>query len=92
MESLDINSLFTNMPLEETIGICADTFLENTERVESLSKIELKEVISYYKKNPCSIFNGKRYNQVDGIAMGSPLGPTLVNAFLVYFQKNWLQN
>ena len=24
--------------------------------------------------------------------MGSPLGPTLVNAFLVYFEKNWLQN
>ena len=24
--------------------------------------------------------------------MGSPLGPTLANAFLVYFEKNWLQN
>ena len=92
MESLDINSLFTNMPIEQTIGIYADTFFENTERVEGLSKIELKEVISYYKKNPYSIFNGKLYNQVDGVAMGSPLGLTLVNAFLVYFQKNWLQN
>ena len=24
--------------------------------------------------------------------MGSPLGPTLANAFLVYLEKNWLQN
>ena len=24
--------------------------------------------------------------------MGSPLGPMLANAFLVYFEKNWLQN
>ena len=24
--------------------------------------------------------------------MGSPLGPTLANAFLVHFEKNWLQN
>ena len=24
--------------------------------------------------------------------MGSPLGPTLTNAFLVHFEKNWLQN
>ena len=24
--------------------------------------------------------------------MGSPLGPTLANAFLVHFKKNWLQN
>ena len=23
--------------------------------------------------------------------MGSTLGPTLVNAFLVYFERNWLQ-
>ena len=25
-------------------------------------------------------------------AMSSPLGPALANAFLVYFEKNWLQN
>ena len=30
--------------------------------------------------------------QVDGVAMGSPLGLTLANAFLVHFEKNWLQN
>ena len=24
--------------------------------------------------------------------MGSPLGPTLASAFLVYFERNWLQN
>ena len=24
--------------------------------------------------------------------MGSPLGPTLANAFLVHFEKNWLRN
>ena len=24
--------------------------------------------------------------------MGSPLGPTLANAFLLYFEENWLQD
>ena len=24
--------------------------------------------------------------------MGSPLGPTVANTFLVHFEKNWLQN
>ena len=38
------------------------------------------------------IFNEQLYKQFDGVAMGSPLGPTLANAFLVYFEKNWLQN
>ena len=30
--------------------------------------------------------------QIDGVAMGSPLGPTLANAFLVYHEKNWLEH
>ena len=34
----------------------------------------------------------KLMEQVDGVAMGSPLGLTMANAFLVHFEKNWLQN
>ena len=34
----------------------------------------------------------KLMEQVDGVAMDSPLGLTLANAFLVHFKKNWLQN
>ena len=35
--SLDVDSFFTNIPLEETIDICTDTLFENTEKV-GLSK------------------------------------------------------
>ena len=42
MRSLDVDSLFTNIPLEVTIDICANTLFENTEKV-GLSKIEFKE-------------------------------------------------
>ena len=34
----------------------------------------------------------KLMEQVDGVAMGSPLGLMLANAFLAHFEKNWLQN
>ena len=37
-------------------------------------------------------FNGSLYNQIDGVAMGSPLGPSLANAFLSCHEKNWLNN
>ena len=33
MGSLDADSLFTNVPLEKTIDICANTLFGNTERV-----------------------------------------------------------
>ena len=50
MESLDVDPLFTNIPLEETIDICTNTLFENTEKVEGLSKIEFKELLSLATK------------------------------------------
>ena len=38
------------------------------------------------------IFNGLLYKHTNGVAMGSPLGPSLANAFLSYHEKNWLNN
>ena len=38
------------------------------------------------------IFNDILYCQKDGIGMGNPLGPTLANVFLCYYEKLWLNN
>ena len=37
-------------------------------------------------------FNGSYYRQKDGVAMGSPLGPALANAFLCHHEKHWLDD
>ena len=37
-------------------------------------------------------FDGELYQQVDGVAMGSPLGPTLANIFLCHYEDIWLRN
>ena len=39
-----------------------------------------------------SIFGNILYKQIDGFSMGSPLGPTLANAFLCHYEKLWLDN
>ena len=38
------------------------------------------------------IFNGQYYDQIDGVAMGSPLGPVLVNIFMGHFEEKWVLN
>ena len=38
------------------------------------------------------MFDNKRYKQIDGVAIGSPLGPTLTNAFLSHYEKIWLND
>ena len=70
--SLDADPVFTNIPLEETIDICADTLFENTKTVEGLSEIEFKECLSLATKKSYFIFNGKFYKQVDKVDMDSP--------------------
>ena len=31
------------------------------------------------------------YKQIDGVAMGSALGPTFANSFLCFYEKKWLE-
>ena len=38
------------------------------------------------------IFNGSMYDQVDGVAMGSPLGPVLANLFMGHHERRWLND
>ena len=91
IESLDFDCLFTNIQLEEILTFALTRF-ENTKRAEGLSKIKFKKLLSLATKEYYFIFNGKLCKQVDGFTMGSPLDLSLVNAFLVNFEKNWMKN
>ena len=90
MGSLDVDSLFTNIPLDETIDSCINQLFENTDSAEGFTKSELKQLLCLATKESYFIFNGLLYKQTDGVAMGSPLGLSLANAFLSYHEKNWL--
>ena len=37
------------------------------------------------------MFKDKFYDQIDGVAMGSPLGSVLANLFMGYNEQKWLQ-
>ena len=85
MASLDVDSLFTNIPLEETIdNIINDLFL-TTDKVHDFEREELKQHLIFAAYESFFIFNGEYYTQIDDVAMESPLGPTL---FCVISNKN----
>ena len=70
MGSLDVDSLFTNIPLEETINICCDTLFKETDIYEGYSKSEFKTLLSLASKESYFFFNEVLYKQKDGLAMG----------------------
>ena len=73
--SYDVVSLFTNIPLNETIDIVCNYVYHNIRHQNILRRL-LK---SSFKLQTGGYFlhRGKLYCQIDGVTMGSPLGPTL---------------
>ena len=84
--SYDVSSLFTNVPLEETIELLADkAFINNCFNETyhlNLNKLDLVDLLRAATKDQLFTFNGQLYEQTDGVAMGFPLGPLLANAFM----------
>ena len=92
MASLDVDSLFTNVPLDETFGICTQGLFENESIVYGLKKCCLTEMLSLTTKESIISFNMAFCSQTDGVAMGCPLGPTLANVLLCHHEKKWLND
>ena len=91
MASLDVDALFANIPLDGTIDICVKKLFKTPETlVEEISKNDFRDSLNLATKESFFTFNSKCYIQVDGVAMGSPLGPILANIFLSHNEENWL--
>ena len=81
-----------NIPLEETIQICLDT-LYRDEQIEqpSLPEMLLKKLLLKATSDVEFSFDGIMYRQIDGVAMGSPLGPVLANIFMGHCEVRILE-
>ena len=73
MASLDVNSLFTNIPLNET-NICIDSLYKNDENSPKIPEDVLHNLLTVATKESLIMFKNKFYKQTDGVAMKSPLG------------------
>ena len=88
MLSFDV-SLFTNISLEESIGLAVSYITEGNPNLK-LSKTDLTRLLSYATSQTNFLFNGKMCDQIDGVAVGSPIAPLLANLFLGYHENMWL--
>ena len=92
MASFDIESHFTNIPLQKTIDLCVENLFQDRTHLDNLLKDSFRELLTRTMSESLILFDQEFYKQHDGVAMGSPLGPTLANVFLCYHEKIWFQN
>ena len=85
----DVTSLFTNIPLQETIDMAINLIFDHNPNL-NITKKELKKLFLFATSQTHFILNGKLYNQIDRIAMGSPFAPVLANMFMGFYESKWL--
>jgi hypothetical protein len=84
--SFDVESLFTNVPVKETIDVIISTIQREKMNIGIPLNI-LRHLLELCTLNVQFLFNGVYYRQVEGCAMGSCLGPVLADIFMGYLES-----
>ncbi|XP_030754214.1 uncharacterized protein LOC115881004 [Sitophilus oryzae] len=81
MVSFDVVSLFTRVPLGESMDLIKESFPPD---IAELFRVCLTG--SYF------LWNGNYYEQTEGVAMGSPISPIIANFFMERFEEKALES
>jgi len=91
MVSFDVESLFENIPLEECVNLAVDYISEGNPDLQ-LTTTELRKIFNFATAQTHFLFKGSFFDQIDGVAMGSPFAPVLANLFMGQHEKVLLKN
>ena len=88
--SIDVDNLFTNVPPSETISNFLNHLFIQSDTFKNVTRDVFKKMLELSVKNSFFFVDGKLYNQVKGLGMGLPLGPTFDNIFMYFNELIWL--
>ena len=71
--------------IKETIRIAVNLLFEHNPGL-NITKAELKKLFEFATSGTYFLFQGTFYDQIDGVAIGSPLGPVLANLVMDYYK------
>ena len=87
MAFFDIQSLFTNIPLDQAIDICVERVFQHKKKIKCMLKRHFKQLLTLIVKSSCFVFNNMYHKQTDGVTMGPLIVPTFANLLLVYYEN-----
>ena len=88
MVSLDVISLFSKVPTDETLAVVRDKLAADLllEECTCIPIDNLMEMLTFCVETPYFGMGSDIYRQ-EGLAMGSPLSPVLANIYMQYFKE-----
>ena len=93
ISSLDIESLFTNVPVDETINIILKRVYQSDQPKLDIPEQVLKALLeTCTKEAPFFSHKGELFRQIDGVAMGSPLGVLFANMYMSEVEERTFKN
>ena len=87
MRYFDVSSLFTMVMLDYKIDLKLKRYYSDQEIETKISRKDMKNLLSLCTKNVHFTFGNNIYQQKDGVAMESPLGPVLTEIFMVHLER-----
>ena len=88
LSSYDVSVLFTSVPVDPALRVIKD-LLEKDPTIKDRSVLTVNEIIQLLEfclKNMYFSFQDQFYEQVKGVAMGSPVSPTVAILYMEYFE------
>ena len=91
MVSYDVVSLFTNVPLLETVEIILDLVYGTSSITTPPFEREIFRKMLIFCSQSYFLYNDDLYLQTDGVSMGGPLAPSFANVFLAHLENTKLR-
>ena len=91
--SFDVKSLFTSIPVEESITICEHKLRQDHTLDQRSGGMDVNTIIKLLRFCLTSTsfqYKGEHYQQQEGVAMGSPVSPVIADLFMEDLEEKFL--
>ena len=92
LSSYDVSALFTSVPIDPALNIIKD-LLEKDNTLKERTVLAVNDInllLEFCLKNTYFSFQDQFYEQVEGVAMGSPVSPIVANLYMEYLEQKAL--
>ena len=92
LSSYDVSALFTSVPIDPALKIIKDLLVKDP-TLKDRTVIGIDDIILLLEvclKNTYFSFQGQFFEQVEGVAMGSPVSPIVANLYMEYLEQKAL--